>query len=91
MTEVWIWVHTPDARINGQTGFVVCDSAIAEKLLAEGKAQDPRVGAHHLKEITHGQVETRQETAEEVLTSDVGEYDTKVMTPKRGRPRKVEA
>jgi hypothetical protein len=88
--EAWIWVHTSDDRINGQTGFVICDSNIAAKLLAEGKAQDPHVGAHHLKEISHGKVKARKEASEEVLTSDVGEYDTKVMTPKRGRPRKVE-
>jgi hypothetical protein len=47
----WIWVHKKDAAINGQTGFVTCDSKIADRLIKENKAQDPSCGAHHLKDI----------------------------------------
>jgi hypothetical protein len=49
--ERWIWVHKKDEAIGGQTGFVTCDSRVAERLIKQGKAQDPSCGAHHLKDI----------------------------------------
>jgi hypothetical protein len=48
MKQEWIWVHKKDKRVKGAVGFVTCDKAIADALLAEGKAQLPSVGAIHL-------------------------------------------
>jgi hypothetical protein len=80
MMERWIWVHKKDSRIKGAVGFVTCDADIADALLKEGKAQDPRVGAHHLKEIDYGNKPdvVREEPSQETIDST---YSTKVMTP----------
>jgi hypothetical protein len=47
-----VWAFAPVKELNGVTGFVECDSSLAAKLIEEGRVQDPRVGALHLKEIT---------------------------------------
>jgi hypothetical protein len=43
----YIWVHKQVAELDGETGFIECDSDIAEKLIAEDKAQDPWCGSDH--------------------------------------------
>jgi len=53
MQRSYIWVHKQTAELDGETGFIECDSDIAEKLIAEDKAQDPSCGAHYLREITY--------------------------------------
>jgi hypothetical protein len=99
MSEAWIWVHRKDARLKGNTGFITCDKALAEALIAEGKAQDPRVGAHHLKAIDYGnkpdvvRIEPKDKPDDSeiaVITPPIEPtepteevYDTKVMVPKR--------
>jgi hypothetical protein len=73
--ESWIWVHKKDPAIDGQTGFVTCDSKIAERLIKEGKAQDPSCGAHHLTGIDYS-------------NSVDDTYETKVMVAEKKRGRK---
>lgn len=46
-----VWAFQPLKELNNETGFVVCDHDIAQKLIELDKVQDPRVGALHLKEI----------------------------------------
>lgn len=46
-----VWSFQPLKELNNETGFVVCDHELALALIESGKAQDPRVGALHLKEI----------------------------------------
>jgi hypothetical protein len=51
MSKSFIWVHRLAAEVGNQTGFLECDSEIAELLIEQGKAQDPSCGAHHLIDI----------------------------------------
>ena len=67
MTETLVWAFQPIPELNGETGFVVCDGKVAAALIESGKAQDPRIGAHHFKEI--------QATS--------AEYETKVLAPRK--------
>lgn len=46
-----VWAFKPLKELNNETGMVECDSDLAEKLIKADKAQDPRVGGLHLKEI----------------------------------------
>lgn len=76
MIETLVWAFQPLRELNNQTGFVACESKLAEELIAAGKAQDPRDGAHHLKEIQTASVDT---------------YETKVMTPRKSRKSLLDA
>jgi hypothetical protein len=51
MSETTVWAFKPLKALNGETGFVVCDHDLADKLVESGEVQDPRVGALHFKEI----------------------------------------
>lgn len=51
-----VWAFQPLKELNNETGLVFCDHKLAARLISEGKAQDPRDGAHYLKEIEAGQV-----------------------------------
>jgi hypothetical protein len=46
-----IWAYKKLNELKGQTGFVDCDKALAEKLIADGHAQSPAGGANTLKQI----------------------------------------
>ena len=50
-SEVLVWAFQPLKELDKATGFVTCDEDLATKLLADGKVQDPRIGAHSLKPI----------------------------------------
>lgn len=50
--QTLVWVSKPDIKeVDGEQGFVEVTGTLAEKLIAEGKAQDTRDGALHLEEI----------------------------------------
>jgi hypothetical protein len=51
MSEETVWAYKPLPELKNETGFVVCDGALAAKLIESGEVQDPRVGGWHLKEI----------------------------------------
>jgi hypothetical protein len=51
MTETMVWAFQPVPELGNELGFVACDHALADKLIASGDVQDPRVGALHFKEI----------------------------------------
>jgi hypothetical protein len=55
--------------LNNATGYVECDEELAARLVRDGLAQDPRIGANLLNHI---------EDAPPPL-----QYDTKVVRPKR--------
>lgn len=68
MSERLVWAFKPLPDLNNETGFVACDEALAERLLKSGDVQDPAIGAHHFNEIQ---------------TSAVEAYETKVMAPRK--------
>lgn len=74
MSLTTVWAFKPLKELDNQTGFVACDRELAEKLIEAGKAQNPQVGANHLKHI---QSETK-------ITKDVkdAEKATKAAKPK---------
>lgn len=75
MSETLIWAYKPLPDLDNETGFVACDAKLAEKLIASGDAQDPAVGAHHLKEIETASVDT---------------YETKVLTSRKRTSKSAE-
>lgn len=74
MHQSTVWAFQALPELGNKTGFVACDSATASELIACGKAQDPRVGAKHLKHIGSG------------YTAPAVTYKTKVMTPEPAAP-----
>lgn len=81
-TCVWAFQRLPE--LNNQLEFVECDEELAARLIAAGKAQDPRIGGTALKEVTYAPPVTPPAPA----ARKDAEYDTKVMTPKQP-PRNV--
>lgn len=67
MSETLVWAFQPLPELNNETGFVTCDAKLAAALIEAEKAQDPRIGAHHFKEI--------QATS--------AEYETKVLSARK--------
>lgn len=79
-----IWAYKKITELNGRTGFVDCEKSLAERLVADGHAQHPNVGANAFRRIdtispTSSAYETRQES----------EYDTKEMTPAKTAKRRT--
>lgn len=72
MSEMLVWAFKPLPELTHKTGFVTCEKPLGKRLIAEGRVQDPAVGAHWFKEIER---------------FDASTYETKVMTPKRRRSR----
>ena len=60
MAETLVWAFQPLDELDGQTGFVACEEELAKELIAADKAQDPAHGALHLKEIQHGDYQTKE-------------------------------
>lgn len=56
-----IWSYKKITELNGRTGFVDCEKTLAEKLLADGHAQNPNVGGNHLKKIENAEIVTAYE------------------------------
>lgn len=59
MSEMTVWAFRPVSQLNGETGFVVCDEALAKELIASGEVQSLDVGGLHLKEIQAGEYLTK--------------------------------
>lgn len=47
-----VWAFQKLEELDGKTGFVQCDPALAEKLIDQELVQDPRVGGGALKVIS---------------------------------------
>ena len=59
MSEKTVWAYKPLKELNGETGFVSCDEKLADKLIASGDAQDPRIGASQMLHIQHVEYSTK--------------------------------
>jgi len=47
-----VWVHAANvSEVNNQQGFVECTQKVADKLIADGLAQDPTCGGFDLLEM----------------------------------------
>jgi hypothetical protein len=46
-----IWSFKQITELKGRTGFVDCERNLAQQLIADGHAQDPKVGANYLKAV----------------------------------------
>jgi len=57
-----VWAYKPLQELQGQTGFVECDEALAKDLIDSGEAQDLSVGGFHLKEIESAEYATKEMT-----------------------------
>ena len=66
-TLVWAYKRIPE--LNGEVGFVECDSDLAEKLIKADKAQDTAVGALHLNEIDYSDMVVEKPKAEKCKAS----------------------
>ena len=51
MSQEIVWAFEPIEELDGKTGWVEVELKLAQKLIKQGKVQDGRVGATHLKEI----------------------------------------
>jgi hypothetical protein len=71
-----IWAHKKITELNGRTGFVEVEKSLAERLVADGHAQDPKVGANALRRI-----DTITPLAAAYDAPQEAEYATKEMTP----------
>ena len=49
MSQTTVWAFKAIAELDGKTGFVAVESALAAELIAADKVQDPRVGGTSLK------------------------------------------
>jgi hypothetical protein len=65
-----VWSFKKILELKDRPGFVECPKDLAEKLIADGHAQDPKVGGAHLK-----QIDNRSESS--------SVYEVKVMEPKK--------
>lgn len=55
-----VWAFKPIEELNGKTGFQnVADRALALKLIASGKVQNPLTGAANLSPIQKGEIEKK--------------------------------
>ena len=77
MPQSYIWVHKLAQEVNNQTGFVECDSEIADLLIEQGKAQNPDVGALHLLEIDLTETETKVVAAKKTSRKKTEELNDK--------------
>lgn len=58
-----IWSYKKITELNGRTGFVDCEKSLAEKLIADGHAQNPSIGGNHLKKIESAAITAAYEEA----------------------------
>jgi len=94
-----VWAFDALDELEERTGFVECDEELASRLVREGRAQDPAVGALLLKPITApGEYATRvlkPAASPPPLPTSVPARSTSDETPTpavkrgRGRPRKA--
>lgn len=68
MSNTLVWAFKKLPELDGQTGLVECDEALAAKLIEDGDAQDTRDGALHFKEIEEGEYMTKVMTAKKTRT-----------------------
>lgn len=84
-----VWAFRPLPELNHQTGFVECDDELARELLAADKAQDPNVGALHLRDIEPASSQKALSPEERSApTEDSHTYETTQLTPARSSRRR---
>jgi hypothetical protein len=66
-----VWAFQPLDELDGRTGLIECEEALAQQLITADLAQDPRIGSNHFREIVQG-----DRTAEVPSTQT---YNTRVM------------
>jgi hypothetical protein len=69
-TVTIVWAFQPLDELDGQTGLVECDEALAQRLITADLAQDPRVGSNHFRDIV--------QTAQQATPSEQV-YQTRVL------------
>jgi len=85
-----VWAFQEIAELQGAIGFVECDDALALKLIAEGRAQDPQVGGSALKPIEGSAPRARRAAATTpVAPSPHGDAPPPAMLP--GSARHIES
>jgi hypothetical protein len=63
-----IWSFKKITELKGVTGFVDCEKELAQRLIADGHAQDPNVGANYLKAIEKTDLVSAYEAAAKKTT-----------------------
>ena len=63
-----IWSFKKITELKGVTGFVDCERELAQQLIADGHAQDPKVGANYLKAIERTDLVSAYEAAAKKTT-----------------------
>lgn len=77
MADTVVWAFKELSELNNELGMVVCDEALAEKLIAKGDAENPQDGARYLTPIGG--------------SKDLSEYKTKEIRATRRRKAEAEA
>lgn len=77
-----VWAFRQLPQLDHRCGFIECDEEMALSLIASGEAQDPRVGALHLREIE----DTALHASAHPATAH--EYHTTQLTPASGKKRR---
>jgi hypothetical protein len=84
-----VWAYKKITELNGRTGFVDIDKTLAERLVADGHAQNPAVGANALRRIdTNTPLATAYEVRQEAAEATEDAYETKEMTPRKTLKRR---
>jgi hypothetical protein len=83
--RVTIWAFESLDELGGATGLVETEESVANRLVAAGRVQDPRVGAQWLKPI--GAAGTRTYTTRELRAAPPDMPEPVRRAP--GRPRKA--
>jgi hypothetical protein len=80
MATTCVWAFRRIPELNDATSFVECEEELAARLISEGRAQDPRIGAtplYYIEEAPPPVVQPLQQEQQPAL------YDDKSMTPRR--------
>jgi hypothetical protein len=85
MEKALVWAFRPVAELDGATGFVSCEAKLAKRLISQGVAQDPRVGALSLRQVESGKA-TRAAAPPPAVESDGSkDYQTRELRAKKSR------
>jgi hypothetical protein len=89
-----VWAFQPLDELEGRTGLIECEEALAQQLITADLAQDPRVGANHFREIVEA-APSRAAPSEQAYRTrvmqaeqQVREREAEAPRKSRGRPRK---
>ena len=83
-TITLVWAFQPLDELQGRTGLIECEEALAQRLITEELAQDPRIGSNHFREIVPASEQPAATPAEQA-------YKTRVMQAEQQQAREREA